>query len=123
MSYCRWSCLNGYSDVYVYEGEEGWITHVAGMKRPDGAPLDPYEAIFDGDFEEFKRREAARDQWDNENPLFAIEHDEAGEDFLHLTPGECADNLERLAREGFVVPHYAITSLREEQEEMNTVHP
>lgn len=32
MSYCRWSIDNWRCDVYVYEGEGGWATHVAGMR-------------------------------------------------------------------------------------------
>lgn len=28
MSYCRWSSDDFKSDVYVYESQAGWITHV-----------------------------------------------------------------------------------------------
>jgi hypothetical protein len=33
MSYCRFSSDNWKSDVYVYEADEGWVTHVAARRR------------------------------------------------------------------------------------------
>lgn len=128
MSYCRWSSDRGYSDVYVYEDVHGgWTTHVAEMRRPPGAPLLAHEAMCAAIDEGKSSHEAAityqeaekkRDAWDAENPLSKIQHDEAGACFNHATPGECADNLERLRDEGFTVPSYAIDALREEQAEM-----
>jgi len=45
MSYCRFSCDDGKSDVYVYEIAAGWVTHVAshrivGRRVPIGGPHD-----------------------------------------------------------------------------------
>ena len=39
---------------------------------------------------------------------------EGGHSYWHDTPGECADNLERLRGYGLNVPQYAIDSLRQE---------
>jgi len=108
MSYCRWSSLNGYCDVYVYEDATGlgWITRVRSARMPVLGMSVPSE-------------EAVWHEWVTANPPEAIDHDEAGQLFQHATPGECADNLERLARQGFIVPGFAIDDLRAEQKEMN----
>lgn len=47
-----------------------------------------------------------------------LEHD--GESFDHDTPGECAEHLIYLKGCGYNVPQYAIDSLKEEQDEMDT---
>jgi hypothetical protein len=123
MSYCRWSSDKGYCDVYVYEDVSGgWTTHVASKRRPKGRP-DGYLEVIERQFKaatELDTQACAdaasiQEKWDEENPPFDIEHVEAGESFNHAEPGECADNLERLRREGFQVPQYAIDGLREDQ--------
>lgn len=126
MSFCRWSCLNGYSDVYVYEGRQGYVTHVARKRRPPGAPRSGMDAFYevmaaDGSGEEmaeaYRSADAKRQEWDEAHPLAPIDHPEAGANFCHDDADECAANLERLRREGFVVPEWAIESLREEAAE------
>lgn len=122
MSYCRFSSDNGYSDVYVYPSTGGgYVTHVAARRPPPGAPPDGMALLFgskqDGVVEEFDRLAEIRRAWDAENPHVSIDHPEAGAGFVHDTPGECADNLERLRAEGFHVPQGAIDALRAEQKE------
>lgn len=124
MSYCRWSSDNGYCDVYVYEDVHGgWTTHVASARYPEGRPQGYMEVFFSfmdagGDAEAAHvpalEARAAQEEWDEANPVIAIESPKAGESFSHSSPGECADNLEQLRCEGFQVPQYAIDSLREE---------
>ena len=129
MSYCRWSSLNGYCDVYVFEDVHGgWTTHVASRRPPPGAPEDPMEVLtveaaadpelWTKAWAEFQRRQAARDAWASTNASLPIEHPEAGASFNHPTPGDCADNLERLRAEGFIVPQAAIDVLRSESLEV-----
>lgn len=125
MSYCRFSCLNGYCSVYVYQHVDGgWVTHVAAMGWPPGRPegfsdvvLRGIEAGGDVDQAAADRARALQEAWDAQNPLEPIDHADAGRDFQHSTPGECADNLERLRLEGFTVPSWAIAQLREEEQE------
>ncbi len=47
MSYCRWSSDGYSSDVYVYEGEHGYVCHVAARKivNLNEAPATP--SFFD----------------------------------------------------------------------------
>lgn len=123
MSYCRWSCLNGYCDVYVYEDVHGgWTTHVAARRRPAGAVADEFGLIMasGGDAEHpamklYMEQHRLAMEWAENNEPIALAHEEAGSSFNHGTPGECADNLERLRREGFIVPQWAIDDLRAEQ--------
>ena len=120
MSYCRWSCLNGYSDVYVYKDVSGgWTTHVAGRRRPPGAPDHGMVVFFGegGSIEKYMEAQAAWAVWAEKTPLTDIDHPEAGKTFNHDLPGECADNLERLRGEGFTVPDWAVKSLKDEHSE------
>lgn len=117
MSYCRWSNENGYCDAYVYESENGWVTHIAALRPPPGAPPSPME-IFTRpwgvwSYQIYRMRQAARDAWSEKNPSVPIDHPEAGASFTHASPLECAENLARLKREGFMVPQYAIDALLE----------
>ena len=129
MSYCRWSCMDGYSDVYVYANVHGgWTTHVAGRRIPEGAPpdadsvmlkfMDNHPGDTKGAADAYLAAQKCRREWDANHPHFAIDHPEAGVSFNHDSPGACADNLERLRGEGFTVPDWAIETLREEHLEM-----
>lgn len=129
MSYCRLSSDNGYCDAYVYESVHGGFeTHLAGRRQPPGAPDKPSTAMWkaimagrsDLATDAYKAAQPIWDAWEEQNPLIEIDHPEAGESFNHETPGECADNLERLRSEGFVIPQYAIDMLRQEQSELTT---
>lgn len=131
MSYCRFSSEDRTCDAYVYEANWGWVTHVARNKVRWTIPLpaelpdidwetalpheraDHIRAMVDRDVlvSDLLRRFYTHERED-------IDHPDAGETFTHDTPGECADNLERLKAEGFNIPQYAIDALREEQEEM-----
>jgi hypothetical protein len=69
----------------------------------------------------YELAQEAWDEWAKNNALEPIDHPEARANFTHETPGECADNLERLQGEGFRIPQHAIDALREEQSEMEAV--
>lgn len=127
MSYCRFSCENGYSDVYVYEDVcGGWTIHVAARRWPLGRPEGVLEAIDShannpkGEFD-FTAAAEARDRqkaWDAENPPYPIKSPLAGASYREPTPQAAADKLEELRAEGFQVPQYAIDQLREEANDM-----
>ena len=105
MAYCRWSDC----DVYVYEGQDGWVTHVASRRNKAGYPPD-------FDWENVEASFKARNAWSEANQEYVeIGLPDAGESYLHNTPGECAENLIRLKREGFNVPQYAIDELIDEE--------
>jgi hypothetical protein len=127
MSYCRWSSLNGYCDVYVYSDVDGvWRTHVASGRQPAGVPADGLDllqaACADKNHPAMTlcvEQQKILSEWHVRMGGLTIDHPESGTSFTHSSPGECADNLERLAREGFIVPIYAIQELRKEQEKID----
>lgn len=110
MAYCRWSQC----DAYVYESEEGWVTHIASRRNDAGKPppydLSSAEAIVAS----AKRRERWHEMYQDYTD---IELPEAGESFVHHTPKECAENLKRLKAIGFDIPQYVIDELEEEESE------
>lgn len=122
MSYCRWSGNDFQCDVYVYEAEDGFTIHVAGMRIRWTAPLPPPLPTYDPDTWDFhawyERHRIVSDMLDDDTthvrePI-GLPHD--GESFYGIeTPGECADKLVELREVGYMVPDYAINALREEE--------
>lgn len=116
MSYCRWSSDDYQCDIYAYEGEEGFVVHVATNRR---TPAEPFP-------EPVKRSEEGLTAWivreqivvemmkaSTSQPIGLL-HD--GDIFSFDTAGECAAQLVTLRDLGYNVPQYAIDALREESE-------
>ena len=110
MSYCRFSCENWKSDVYVYaDCDGGWTTHVA-CKRilgdaPTAPPLDkvsPAEWLAAHQVQQKWLEQCAREQ---------ITLPYAGQSFCHATPEECVHLLETLRDMGYCVPQHAVDAL------------
>lgn len=119
MSYCRWSSDDYQCDVYVYESDRGFETHVAARRRVFKVPLPPPEPFtIENVVAWHARYKAVLALMDDEASCEWVNLPEAvaGESFTDATAGECADRLERLRDEyGLNVPQYAVDSLREEQ--------
>lgn len=127
MSYCRWSSEDWSSDLYCYADVSGGYTSHVARNRTVFAESLPDLVVFpttraEEDEERFERELAA--WYDRRQRVLSmvadaervsIVHPDAGATFNDPTPGACADRLERLRAEGFVVPQYAIDRLREEQ--------
>ncbi len=121
MSYCRWSSDDYQSDVYVWADIAGtWRTEVAGRRWIFTAPLPPPVTIpvgRDGWAEEWVARSnavsALLDDLDSGH-WYDLPEPEGGRSYEHDTPGECADNLARLAALGFHIPAGVIEDLRTE---------
>lgn len=124
MSYVRWG---NYSDVYVYEGGCGFITHVGRVRRRVGGPrlgwafgkehLDTYwhKKLL---WWRYKAFVYALKVYNLIFPLHSIGLSHDGETFSHDTPGLCAENLVRLKAMGYTVPQRAIKDLFAEQREL-----
>jgi hypothetical protein len=129
VSYCRWSCLDFKSDVYVYANVSGaWTIHVAGNRCENTPPLryeypEEHKRYSDDrrlSFTLTPEGAAAWRKWENENNRrFPIELPHAGETFDTSDPGECADKLQELADLGYCVPDWVIPDLRAEQADMD----
>lgn len=127
MSYCRWSCDDGYSDAYVYEDVSGgWTTHMASYRHQPNAPKSALTVLFEAreaNFDEdathrlYMEAQKERDEWVEKNPPIEIDHPDAGVSFNHATPKLCAENLIRLSKAGFHIPEHAINALLEESKE------
>lgn len=124
MSYCRWSSDNFKSDVYVYESEEGWITHVAGRKHVGEPPPDPYsieiimqfkdggnDPEFMAKWEEMKR---VRQDWSDTAPWQDLPPPYGGENYRDSTPQECAARLRLMKESGLHIPDGVIEELENE---------
>lgn len=117
MSYCRWSSDDYTCDVYVYESDDGWTTHVAGVRvqwderRPAPIKFDP------NNLQPWLDRHSQVMDLLDEMPrqVIGLPHD--GDTFVDETPGECAERLTSLARLGYNVPESAIAALQEEATE------
>ena len=118
MSYCRWSSDDYQCDVYVYEDVSGgWTTHVAGNRIVFAEPLPP-DVPFNADHmgEWLERHNKVMEMVDKAQRV-PIGGPSDGQTFNDATAEKCASWLEALRSEGYVVPQYAIDSLREEEEE------
>lgn len=117
MSYCRWSDDRSNCDVYVYEAEDGFVTHVASRRHDIDRSQLPPEVDLVADPEGWLAgNRLLHDLMDQAGTVpIGLAHD--GEFYTHDTPGECADNLEVLRAAGYRVPQYAIDALREEESE------
>lgn len=112
MSYCRFSCDNWRSDVYCYESEQGYITHVACSRVAGEVPPIPF--FFDvppKDFFDAVRVQNEFIAYAEREPI-GLKHD--GAMFIDRTPEEMIDRLLSLSREGYFVPVSAIEALSEE---------
>ena len=98
MSYCRFSSDGFQCDVYVYQSDEGYITHVAANRRPRRITNMDDRKEFD----------------DPTNAPVKIGLSEDGHTFVDATPGECAARLTWLHSLGYHVPQEAIDDLRAE---------
>lgn len=130
MSYARWSSDNYQCDVYVWHDIAGtWRTEVAARRPIFDVDLPPPVDQPIGEAHSPERR-AWANAWttrerqvrdllgDSDDWTFReLDEPDGGRSYEHATPGECADNLERLRDAGFNVPQSAINSLRDESEE------
>lgn len=127
MSYARFSSDDFRSDVYVYESADGFVLHVASNRA--NITEEQYAALpTAGDL---TSEEGIKAYLDHNNALHqlimtganseAIDHPQAGETYVLDAPGDCADKLEELRKEGFYIPQFAINTLREEQNEVDSV--
>lgn len=110
MSYCRWSCEGGLSDVYCYKSVYDTFVIEIATKRPK-IKLPNYDLSSDEAFKKSyeKRLELAkhREFYDLDLPL-------AGSTFILNTPQGCYNKLIELKQSGYFVPNHALEGLKED---------
>lgn len=123
MSYCRWSSDNFRCDLYVYESVYGcWTIHVAGSRYPDDTPPAPsLISLARGEMtqEEYSAKRAERDAFMAKHDMVPIALPHDGETFNVPSPGDAADKIEQLIALGYNCPEGVVSTLREEQEELD----
>lgn len=124
MSYCRWSSDGWSCDVYVYESEMGYVTHVASRRHAGKEPcptLDWNSILAIDDRPEMlmaiDRWRAAERDWLESTDLIDIGLPHDGATFYDQTPGDCARTLGDLLGMGYKVPQSVINDLLEEAED------
>lgn len=118
MSYCRFSSEDFASDVYCYEHFAGYFAiHVAGNRLMPGEPLPPRVQWTGDNAAAVREREDAVMRILEASPRVAIGLAHDGESLQEPDAGACADRLEYLRGLGYVVPQFAIDTLREEAAE------
>lgn len=119
MSYCRFSSDNWHSDVYVYEDEVGWRTHVATRRYVGDIPREPDWGLLadPGKHEQWMREHNAVMKFLDTAGHEDIKLPYAGESFSDPTAETCRDRLLLLRSLGYHVPQDALDVLAEEIEE------
>ena len=119
MSYCRWSCCDHMSDLYVFADVDGGWTALVAQGRRRWEPPEPYMDIVDDagrhSGPESRRRYEAYMTALLDVPITASPEPSTGFEFNRETPGAMADALRQLRTEGFLIPDYAIEELDAEQ--------
>jgi hypothetical protein len=118
VSYCRWSSNDHQSDVYVYEGTDGWwhIEVARNRRVPVCATIRPVETFDPWDLSD-EACEAREDQemgFTTRGVRVYIDLPYAGDSLVAETARDCAETLEGLQGLGYVVPQFALDALREE---------
>jgi hypothetical protein len=113
MSFCRWSSDDHQCDVYVYESEAGYVTHVAGRRYELAEPMPPGVNVRD-DVSGWIARGHEVHRILDASELVDIGGPSDGQTFTDPDPSACAATLARLRDEGYRVPQYAIDALTEE---------
>ena len=110
MSYCRWSSDNFKCDLYIYEGEHGYVIHVAGNKIVGEVP--PLADINDVDA--FQKSYAEQSKWMDTAQRVPIGLPHDGETFEEEDLERVIVKVQELKTLGYRVPDYVLETLQEE---------
>ncbi len=117
MSYCRPSCERWKSDVYVYEGQNGFNIHVAKVRivNVESCPEGMLEVLArKGGEDEALAAASAQSAWLESATRVPIELAHAGCSFVLEDAEECLAQLIALRELGYYIPVKAIDALTEE---------
>lgn len=109
MSLCRWSSMNWMCDLYIYEGEGGWVCHV-GSNRLDKEPpnVSLTDLLEGGDKEKFIKDYKAQMESLETATRSPIKGPYDGESFYDMDDQELHELLLKLRAAGYNFPDYAL---------------
>lgn len=126
MSYCRWSSEDFGCDLYCYESNDGWVTHVASQRiewtPPEGGTLYdlPKSDAGTADFEAWTARRKARSAAFDAAPMHPIGLPFDGKTFTDSTLEGFRERLLSLRAAGYQFGEYVIEAVDEEIAEATT---
>lgn len=118
MSYCRFSTDDFQCDLYCYESEGGYMTHVAGNRVVFKEVLPP-EIDWEVDMEGYLARHNKIMSMVDKADRVAITLPHVGETFCDTTLEEFKDTLLMLKDAGYRFPDYVFERIEEEMEELH----
>lgn len=116
MSYCRWSSNNFDCDLYCYESDCGYETHVAGLRVVGKVPPFP-DSINDGKKEWMRKYEAHRTFMDTcKREKIGLPCD--GKRFCDPDLKSFLKRVTDLKEMGYHVPRHVFTAIEREIKEL-----
>lgn len=125
MAFCRWSTDNFRCDLYCYEGDGGFTTHVAGRRWKIVPWLNPYYIDTTIDYTQYEnlwhQLHKEYHRFLEETALEIIDLPHAGESFGDPTLEAMLARMEDLRELGYIVPQFVVDNIRQiiEEEERN----
>lgn len=115
MSYCRWSSDDFKCDLYCYESDRGYTTHVAGNRVVGDVPhLDWTILTADSGAQEFADQYKKQMDWLETAKREPIGLPHAGESFYDPDLESFLATVTMLRDEGYHVPTHVLDTIREE---------
>lgn len=118
MSYCRWSSNNWDCDLYCYESEDGYTTHVASYRKVGATPIPQVDVqlLLSGRTAEYWAGYKAQNEWlkTAERVKIGLPYD--GRSFDDETLEEFLERVTMLRDAGYHVPPWLIDDIREEMQ-------
>jgi len=112
MSYCRWSSDNWDCDLYCYESNEGFVTHVAANRVVGEIPFVPHLLSVDPDAYH-KAHNAQMEFLDTaERKVIRLPYN--GQTFVDDTLEDFLERVKHLKETGYHVPDFVIESIEGE---------
>jgi len=112
MSYCRWSSNNWDCDLYCYESNEGFVTHVAANRVVGEIPVVPH--LLSQDPDAWSKAHAAQMQFLDTGEWNVIGLASDGQTFVDDTLESFLERVKNLKVAGYHVPDFVIESIEEE---------
>lgn len=118
MSYCRWSSDNFECDLYCYQSDSGWITHVASHRHAGDIPKVDWQLLQDGKGDEFNAANKKQESFLESAELIPIGLPHDGETFCDDTLNDFLATVTMLKDAGYQIPEDLIGDVKEEMGDM-----